>query len=116
MCYKHVLFSMYPKQKPQQHFEFQRGCGCSLVGVGVQNVPVAYVLGTSDLAKTSDSAKQYNAKRSVEFLQLFGVNSVCITGLLLSGLRFGLGGYRVALTICSRRPRMPEHCDEATPA
>ena len=33
--------------------------------------------------------------------QLFNVNSVCITGLLLSGLRFGLGGYRVALTITS---------------
>ena len=55
--------------------------------VDVQSVPVAGVLG------------MYISATTFELLQLFGVNSVCVTGLLMSGLRFGLGGYRVALTI-----------------
>ena len=50
VLYTHVLFSMYPKHKPQPHFEVQHGCGCSPVGVGAQHVPVACVLGMSDSA------------------------------------------------------------------
>ena len=48
VLYRHVQVSMYPKHKPQQHSEVQSGCGCSPVGVGVQHVPVARVLGMSD--------------------------------------------------------------------
>ena len=50
--YGHVPFSMYPQHEPQPHFEVQRGCGCSPVGVGFQHMAVAKVLGTSDLANT----------------------------------------------------------------
>ena len=46
---RHVRFSTCLKQEPQQHLDVQGGCGCNLVGVGFQNVPVARVLGMSDL-------------------------------------------------------------------
>ena len=49
---RHVPFPMCPKHEPRQHSEVQSGCGSSLVGVGFQNVPVAGVLGTSNLSKT----------------------------------------------------------------
>ena len=39
---------MRPKHEPQKHFDVQSGCGCSLVGVGFQNVLVACVLGMSE--------------------------------------------------------------------
>ena len=48
VLYRHVLFSMCPRHKPSQHFEVWSGCGCSPVGVGFQNVPVARILGMSD--------------------------------------------------------------------
>ena len=48
VLYKHVPCSMYPKHEPHPHSEVQSGCGCSPVDVGVQNVPVARVLGMSD--------------------------------------------------------------------
>ena len=52
VLYKHVPFSMYPKHSPQQHSKVQSGCGWCPVGVGFQNVPVAGVLGTSELGIT----------------------------------------------------------------
>ena len=99
--YKHVPFSMRPRQEPQQHSEVQGVCACSPVGVGLQMLLVAMVMGMSVYA-TTFRAYNSNVRRSVSFLQLFGFNSMCITGLLMSGLRFGLGGYRVALTIRSK--------------
>ena len=41
--------SMCARFEPQQHFQVQKRCGCSLVGVGVGNVAVARVLGMSGL-------------------------------------------------------------------
>ena len=64
MFYKHVPFSMCPKQDPQRHFKVQSGCGCSIVRVGVRHVSVARVLGTSDWAKMS-RAYNRDAKRSL---------------------------------------------------
>ena len=43
---------MCAKHEPQQHFEAQSGCGCSLVGVDFENKAVVRVLGMSESAKT----------------------------------------------------------------
>ena len=65
------MISDVPKFMPQQHYEVQSCCGCSPVGVGAQHVPVAGVLGTSDLARrfelailTRDATLKFSNTRS----------------------------------------------------
>ena len=94
MFYKHVRFSMCPRQDPQRHSEVQGDCGGSPVGVGLQTVYPCHVFWAHCMRQERLELTNTNMTDSVQ----------SITCLSLSGLRFGLGGYRLALTITVIEP------------